>query len=169
MRILAIPLVTIAGAWDAIDGSVARAQGKDSMYGEYIEGIIDKWVEIIIYAGLFLAGYQLESFILFASSTMLSLVKPRLSLIVPSDNHDWPGFGDRADRLTLLVLALILNSFVRSFTVFGVTIDTLSTSLYLIAGLAFLGHLQRTRYGVGLLQEHIQQQAPGQTSGQDPS
>lgn len=160
MPVLSIPLVAIAAGWDAIDGAVARVQDKASLFGKYIEGIIDKWVEIIIYAGIFLAGYQLQAFVLLSISFMLSMAKPRLSLVVPFGEHDWPGIGERADRMTLLVLGLAVAAIIPEFKIAGFSIQTMSLWLYVISAVVFVGHVQRVRYGTQLIQEHMHGRGP---------
>lgn len=160
MPVLSIPLVAIAAGWDALDGAVARVQDKASLFGKYIEGIIDKWVEIIIYAGIFLAGYQLQAFVLLSTSFMLSMAKPRLSLVVPFDEHDWPGIGERVDRMTLLVVGLAVAALIPEFKIAGFTIQTMSLWLYVISAVVLVGHAQRVRYGTQLIEQHIRGRGP---------
>ena len=39
-------------------------------------------------------------------SLLSSYIKARTGLVIPCDNGDWPGWGDRADRLVLLLASL---------------------------------------------------------------
>jgi phosphatidylglycerophosphate synthase len=59
----AFVFIGLACLWDTIDGAVARAEKRVTKFGYYLEGIIDKWTEVIIYAGFAWSGYPLESFL----------------------------------------------------------------------------------------------------------
>ena len=98
--------IGIACLWDIIDGAVARAEKKVTKFGYYLEGIIDKWVEIIIYVGFAASGYALESLLVVSATLMLSFAKPRAAMVVPIGEHDWPAIGERFDRLLLLNIGL---------------------------------------------------------------
>lgn len=139
-------IVLFAMIWDALDGGVARAQKKTSKFGNYLDALLDKYVEIIIYFGIALAGYHLESFLVITGSLVLSYAKPRTALLVKIDNHDWPAIGERVDRLILLFIGLILRIVLPSFRVGDYVIYTFSAILYLIAIVVYIGSIQRIFY-----------------------
>ena len=105
-HILAFVLIGLACLWDTIDGGVARAQKRVTKFGYYLEGIIDKWVEVIIYLGFAVSGYALEAFLVISASLLLSFAKPRAAMVVPLGEHDWPAIGERFERLLLLNVGL---------------------------------------------------------------
>jgi archaetidylinositol phosphate synthase len=135
--------VGIACLWDTFDGAVARAEKKVTKFGYYLEGIIDKWVEIIIFAGFAFSGYALESFLVIAATLMESFAKPRAAQVVPIGEFDWPAIGERLDRLLLLNIGLFAFLFVPSFRLFGRDVRTLSVVFAALFIMVFIGGIQR--------------------------
>lgn len=142
---LALVLLVLASIWDGIDGAVARAQGKQSLWGNYFETMIDKLVEILLFLGLTvvhpLAGAAALGFSLWSS-----YAKPRVGLVIITDNHDWPAIGEHADKLVILFLATgwaALNP--------ASGFQILEYGLWLLAAISFIGTLQRMHYAKGLI------------------
>jgi len=141
-------LVCIATAclWDTIDGGVARAQKKVTKFGYYIEGIIDKWVEVIIYLGFAVSGYALDAFLVISATLMLSFAKPRAAQVVPIGEHDWPAIGERLERLLLLNVGLAVSLFVPQVRIGHATLPTLSIVFRSLFVLILVGGVQRIFY-----------------------
>src|SRR5574340_1301530 len=50
---LAAGVVSIAGAaFDMLDGAVARATGRSSRFGAFLDSTLDRWGEGVVYAGI---------------------------------------------------------------------------------------------------------------------
>ena len=130
---------------DFLDGSFAAAKGQKSYFGNYFDAVVDKVVESIIYLGLSF-HYPLLAFICFASTMLISYAKPRVALVIETDNHDWPAIGERSDRLLLLILGLISLSFIKS-------IDPLEIILIIIAIVNIIGFIQRVIYAKALIKK----------------
>ena len=122
---------------------MARAEKKVTKFGYYLEGIIDKWVEIIVFAGFAFSGYALESFLVIAATLMESFAKPRAAQVVPIGEFDWPAIGERFDRLLLLNIGLFVFLFVPSFRLFGRDVRTLSAVFAGLFVMVFIGGIQR--------------------------
>jgi archaetidylinositol phosphate synthase len=135
--------IGIACLWDTIDGAVARAEKKVSKFGYYLEGIIDKWVEIIIYAGFAVSGYALGAFLVISATLMESFAKPRAAQVVPIGEFDWPAIGERFDRLLLLNIGLVVFLFVPGFRVAGRDVRTLSVVFAVLFVVVLVGGIQR--------------------------
>jgi archaetidylinositol phosphate synthase len=138
--------IGIACLWDTFDGGLARAEKRVTRFGYYLEGIIDKWVEIIIYAGFAFSGYPIESFLVISATLMESYAKSRTSQVVPVGEHDWPAVGERLDRLILLNVGLVVFLFLSHVHVFGRTVRTLSVFFLVIFAMELVGGLQRVLY-----------------------
>jgi phosphatidylglycerophosphate synthase len=143
LHVPAFLLIVLACLWDTFDGAVARAEKKVTKFGYYLEGIIDKWVEIIIYAGFAFSGYALESFLVIAATLMESFAKPRAAQVVPIGEFDWPAIGERFDRLLLLNIGLFVFLFAPSFRFFGRDVRTLTVVFGLLFVVVFIGGIQR--------------------------
>ncbi len=150
--IAAFVFIGIACLWDTIDGAVAREQKKVSKFGYYLEGIIDKWVEVVIYLGFAAAGYALESFLVMSATLMLSFAKPRAAMVVPIGEHDWPAIGERLDRLLLLNLGLVIFIVFPTVRLFRVEVSTLTIVFAILFVVVFIGGIQRVLYAKKLIE-----------------
>ncbi|MGB8957388.1 MAG: CDP-alcohol phosphatidyltransferase family protein, partial [Candidatus Aminicenantales bacterium] len=138
--------------WDTIDGAVARAEKRVTKFGYYLEGIIDKWVEVIIYAGFAASGYPLESFLVISATLMLSFAKPRAAMVVPIGEHDWPAIGERFDRLLLLNIGLVVFLFLPRFRLAQVEVRTLSIVFAILFLVIVVGSIQRIFYAKKIIE-----------------
>ena len=139
------PYLALAGATtDLLDGPVARLQGKASAFGNYAEAIVDRLVEISLLLGLAPLYSQWVPYAL-AASLFVSYCKPRVALVVETDNRDWPGVGDHVDRMVCLLLAYFAHSWGWSTVTTG--------CLGLLTLLATVGAGQRLFYAHSLIEE----------------
>ncbi len=99
----------LAAAMDFLDGEVARLQGRETDFGNYLEALVDRWVDGVLLLG-FWSEHALAAGLGIILSNLVSYSKARLGLVIPTDNRDWPGLGDRSDRLILLLLAVALGT-----------------------------------------------------------
>ncbi len=145
-RVPAVVCIAVACLWDTIDGGVARAQKKVTKFGYYLEGIIDKWVEVIIYLGFAVSGFALEAFLVISATLMLSFAKPRAAQVVPIGEHDWPAVGERFERLLLLNVGLVISLFVPSVRVAGLEAPMLAVVFRVLFVIILVGGVQRIFY-----------------------
>ena len=139
--VAALLLVPLAGLWDAIDGTVARAQKKQSLWGNYFETMIDKVVEIIIFIGLaFIA--PIAAIAALGFGLLSSYAKPRAALVIIMDNHDWPAIGEHADKFAILWVGTL-------FAAQGMQI--INYTLWIIALIVIIGTVQRMQYAKKLI------------------
>jgi archaetidylinositol phosphate synthase len=148
-----LALVLVAFVWDAVDGAVARTHGKATKFGNYLDAMVDKYVEIIVYAGLALGGYAVESFFVMCGSLVLSYAKPRTALVVKIDNHDWPAFGERVERTLLLCVGLAVAMVWPTVAAGTWSVDTLSAALWVLAVIVTYGSVSRVFYARGLIEK----------------
>ncbi len=143
----ALVLVPLSTLWDAIDGTVARAQGKQSLWGNYFETMIDKLVEIILFVGLaFIA--PIAAIAALGFGLWSSYAKPRVALVIITDNRDWPAIGEHADKMVILwagTLWAFLNQ--------TAALEIITNTLWLIAIISFIGTIQRMAYAKKLIHE----------------
>src|SRR3989344_6828044 len=123
---------------DLFDGEVARLQKKESLFGNYFETMVDKLVEIILFIGTAFL-FPLASICALAFSMFNSYAKPRVALVIITDNRDWPAIGEHAERMLLLLLGILLSIFSLKFSGF----KALEISLWLIAIISAIGSVQR--------------------------
>lgn len=152
LYIPAFIFIGIACLWDTVDGGVARAEKRVTKFGYYLEGIIDKWVEIIIYVGFAASGYALESFLVMSATLMMSFAKPRTAMVVPIGEHDWPAIGERFDRLLLLNIGLVVFMIFPSVRISHFRVSTLSIVFGILLVVVLVGGVQRILYARKIIQ-----------------
>lgn len=103
-------LGSAAALTDFIDGDVARLQEKATAFGSVLEATIDRFVDAALLAGL-VGRYPLAAVSALVLGTLAPYIKARVGLVMPSDNRDWPGVGDRTDRVVLVLVAILLSAF----------------------------------------------------------
>jgi CDP-diacylglycerol--glycerol-3-phosphate 3-phosphatidyltransferase len=103
-------VILFAAAWDTIDGEVARARGRASAKGAFLDSVLDRLSEFIVFLGLFMfAGLsELDSILLFAlvfTSYTISYTRARAEGV----GIDCPvGVFDRATRIFVIGIGLIV-------------------------------------------------------------
>ncbi len=146
--LLAFPFGLLAVLMDAIDGAVARKNGSASFFGNYIEGVIDKMVDFIL-IGCFVFLFPVETVLALGCSFLTSYAKPRVALVIVTDNRDWPGIGERGDKLAVLLAGVLIAAF--SPTLFSFSVIQLT--LLIVASISFIGLVQRIFFAKKLIKE----------------
>lgn len=141
----ALILVPLAGLWDALDGTVARAQKLQSLWGNYFETMIDKVVEILIFIGLAFVA-PIAAITALGFGLLSSYAKPRAGLVIVMDNHDWPAIGEHADKFAVLWLGTLWAALHPSQGV-----EILTFTLWLISLIVIIGTAQRMQYAKKLI------------------
>jgi len=116
--LLAALFFLIAAFFDLIDGSVARVTGKVTKLGAYLDTVMDRYVEGIIIVGLlfvslpaFFVPAYVWIFIYFFGSMMSTYVKAAAKEKELVEKELRGGVLERAERLILLFVGLVLAYF----------------------------------------------------------
>lgn len=107
-------LVLLAGAFDALDGAVARATGKTSAYGSFLDSTVDRYSEAIVFAGLLIyltrtdAGTVpvLLTYATIVGSLMISYTRSKAEAIGIRGDI---GIAQRLERVIILAAALLIS------------------------------------------------------------
>lgn len=106
-------LVLVAGAFDALDGSVARATGRVSAFGAFLDSTLDRLSEAILYFGLLTffvsrAAYRQEialTYLAIVGSLMVSYTRARAEGL---GYECKVGLFTRLERVLVLALGLLV-------------------------------------------------------------
>ncbi len=143
--LLALIFFILAPIMDLIDGTTARALNKRSNWGNYFETMIDKLVDFAMLGSfVFIPIYSVPAVLALGFSAVSSYAKPRVGLIIITDNRDWPAIGEHADKLVILLIGLLLAA---------VGFNYLEYFLLLIALISAIGSVQRMIYAKGLIKQ----------------
>lgn len=132
---------TAASLTDFVDGAVARFQKTQSAWGNYLEAVTDRLVELTL---LLAMANDLGPVVAWAiaASMFISYTKPRVALVTPIDNHDWPGIADHADRMVILLVSMALSAYSKTLAQSGIA---------LLTATAVIGSIQRLHYAYYLV------------------
>jgi CDP-diacylglycerol--glycerol-3-phosphate 3-phosphatidyltransferase len=106
-------LMMLAGLGDLLDGPVARRQGRVSLFGGFLESILDRYADLMLFIGLFVYYVSVNRFlyavlagVAMAGAVMVSYAKARAESLVTAGEV---GFWERPERLVLMILGGLLN------------------------------------------------------------
>jgi CDP-diacylglycerol---glycerol-3-phosphate 3-phosphatidyltransferase len=106
-------MMILAGLCDLLDGPVARLQNRVSVFGGFLDSILDRYADLILFLGLLVYYASVNRFIYaflagaaMAGAVMVSYAKARAESLVPNEDV---GFWDRPERLVLMILGALAN------------------------------------------------------------
>jgi len=106
-------MMIAAGLCDLLDGRVARRQGRVSIFGGFLDSILDRYADLILFLGLLVYYASVNRFreavlvgAAMAGAVMVSYAKARAESLVPASEV---GFWDRPERLALMILGALVN------------------------------------------------------------
>lgn len=98
-------LLLVSGFFDVVDGQVARATGKTSKRGAFLDSVFDKIAEVAIFLGILVGNYS-EGYLVLTAITLSLLVSyTRARAESLGVQLQGIGIGERAERL--LVIAVL--------------------------------------------------------------
>jgi CDP-diacylglycerol--glycerol-3-phosphate 3-phosphatidyltransferase len=108
-------LTLLTGLLDTLDGSLARALGQTRKFGAFLDSVLDRYTEFIIYLGIWCYFYRQGASIPFFSLVILLILFG--SLMVSYTRARAEGLGEhcavgvfqRGERIVLIGLAGIFN------------------------------------------------------------
>jgi len=123
-------LVLLSGFFDIIDGAVAKATGRVTKRGAFLDSTLDRLGEVALYIGIMIGGYSSPVLVLVAVTFSLLVSYTRARGDSLGANLSGIGIGERSERLILLALFSLVG-----FVYYGVIV---------VGVIAVLTFLQRT-------------------------
>jgi len=106
-------MMIVAGLCDLLDGPVARRQNRVSLFGGFLDSILDRYADLILFLGLLVYFAQVNRFryavlagASMAGAVMVSYAKARAESLVHTSEI---GFWERPERLVLLIVGALAN------------------------------------------------------------
>lgn len=135
--ILGLILFFISGFIDLIDGAVARATKRVSKFGAFLDGVVDRYVELFLYLGIwfyikdgpeFLISNTVWIILLLFGALMPSFVRAYAHhkgvVTNPRELEKMGGLLERSERLDLLYLGMLLGYFNTVYLVYFIVLVT---------------------------------------------
>jgi phosphatidylglycerophosphate synthase len=140
-------VVLVGGAFDMFDGTLARATGKVSRLGAFMDSVFDRWGEAIVYLGIVAGGVigghtrvPILGAAAMAAAFMVSYVRAKSEGLGFTQGSGMAAVGimPREVRLVILSLGLILTNapdikaleFALAIIAVGATITTIQRILH---------------------------------------
>jgi phosphatidylglycerophosphate synthase len=155
-------LVIFGGIFDMFDGMVARATGKVSKAGAFLDSVFDRWGEGVVYVGIVWGALDMGMFrpVVLAAAAMsaafmVSYTRARAESLgfAPGKGMANVGLAPREVRLVILTLGLVLAGLLPGFpadtgsgaggAAYPLSALALEAALGLIALLASITTVQR--------------------------
>lgn len=110
-------LTLLTGLLDTLDGSLARATGQSRKFGAFLDSVLDRYTELLIYLGVWFyfylnnsqTPYLLAILLILFGSLMVSYTRARAEGL---GERCQAGVFQRGERIILLGIAGIFNPFI---------------------------------------------------------
>jgi len=102
-------LVILAGLFDVLDGAVARATGRVSVRGAFLDSTLDRVSEVLVFTGILVGGFVSPFIVLLALSFSLLVSYTRAKGDALGVNLAGVGVGERSERLVVLIVTSLLS------------------------------------------------------------
>jgi CDP-diacylglycerol--glycerol-3-phosphate 3-phosphatidyltransferase len=114
----------LAGAFDLLDGAIARASGKTNPFGGILDSSLDRYGDGFVLGGIlfFCAaneryGYALLALSALLGSFLVSYVRARAECVIPKCKV---GFWERGERVLCVALGLLANNLAMALWMLGI-------------------------------------------------
>jgi archaetidylinositol phosphate synthase len=127
----------ISGFFDALDGVIARLHIRVTVFGGFLDSMLDRYADALVLTGLVLGGFSDTFWGLLALMGSLLVSYSRARAEAAGVKMETIGLAERAERILILVVASLLTVIWK---------EALSWSIVLLAVLTNLTVLQRAVY-----------------------
>jgi archaetidylinositol phosphate synthase len=137
LLIVAPTFLLISGFFDALDGVVARLYGQTTIFGGFLDSLLDRYADSAVFVGIILGGLCFPEWGLAALIGSLLVSYARARGEVAGVKMEAVGLAERAERIIILAIA--------SFVTIAWK-EALSWAVIILAILTNLTVLQRALY-----------------------
>jgi len=119
-------LILVAGILDALDGALARHQGTDGAYGDFLDHTIDRVVDVGLLVAIGMNSNFVDDYSTGLLAGLLTLFGSYMGTQAQSVGlgRIYGGFS-RADRMVLTIMALLVVSWQAHTGTAGISVDSL--------------------------------------------
>ncbi len=134
LLLAAVILLLASGFCDALDGIVARNFQQTSAFGGFLDSLLDRYADVIVYSGIIIGGLSDVAWGLAALAGSLLVSYSRARAEAAGIKMESVGLAERAERMLILAVVTVAAIF---------WLPTLGYGIILLAVLANLTVLQR--------------------------
>jgi len=135
--LLATVLLLLSGFCDALDGMLARLYHETTPFGGFLDSLLDRYADAVVYAGIIIGGLcdPLWGLTALIGSLLVSYTRARAE--ATGIKMESIGLAERAERIIILATATVTAAFWQPKTV-------MNAGIILLAVLSNLTVLQRS-------------------------
>ncbi len=142
MLLLATLFLLLSGFCDALDGVVARVFGQGSVFGGFLDSVLDRYADAVVFVGILYGGLCAGEYLFWGvgaiiGSLLVSYSRARAE--AAGVKMESIGLAERAERLLILVVAGAVGFFWQPVTI-------MTDAVVLLAVLSNVTVLQRMFY-----------------------
>lgn len=130
--ILAAALLISSGYCDLMDGAVARIYGMATAFGGFLDSMLDRYADVMIYFGLIISGLCSVFWGLTALAGSLLVSYSRARAEAAGVKMETIGIAERPERMLLIVTASLVEVFVKGAIEVAMIILALATNLTIL-------------------------------------
>lgn len=149
---IALLLFAAAGAIDAIDGAVAKVTGSVTAFGGFLDGVIDRYVEIFMYIGLLFytlpmgVEFYLPNPVWFSLLVFGALMPTYVTayshhrgvLTDPGEHRMMEGLIARNERLWIIYAGMLFGCMEKTFLVYFIAVLAVLTNVTAVQRIWFV-------------------------------
>jgi len=151
--LLAIVLLLFSGLCDAMDGVVARLYGQTTVFGGFLDSLLDRYADAAVYVGIIVGGLweprywgMYWTLLAMIGSLLVSYSRARAEAV--GIKMESVGFAERAERMLILIVASLVALFFRPTIV-------MTVAMIVLAVITNLTVLQRGSYVYAELKKRV--------------
>ena len=99
-------IILLAGAFDMLDGALARSSGKVTKFGGFMDSVVDRYSDFLIFGGLLIYFSRIGDpsavslvLVVIAGALLTSYTKARAETLIPQCNVGWI---ERPERIVII-------------------------------------------------------------------
>jgi archaetidylinositol phosphate synthase len=126
-----------SGFCDALDGALARLYGETTIFGGFLDSLLDRYADAIIFSGIILGElcHPFWGLAALMGSLMVSYARARAE--AAGVKMETVGIAERAERLVILAAASFLNIIWLEALSWGVVVLAILTNLTVLQRVIF--------------------------------
>jgi archaetidylinositol phosphate synthase len=142
--IAAAVLLLLSGFSDALDGVVARLYQQTTVFGGFLDSLLDRYADASVFIGIMLGGLCdiFWGLVALTGSVLVSYARARAE--AANTKMESVGFAERAERIIILASASIVAVFWQPYT-------TMNAAVILLAIITNFTVLQRSIYAYRMM------------------
>jgi len=129
LLVLASLFLLVSGFCDALDGVLARRFGEATAFGGFLDSLLDRYTDAMVYAGIILGGLSDVRWGLLALIGSLLVSYCRARAEAAGVKMETVGLMERAERIIILVVASFLTLAWGEALQWGIVFLAVSTNL----------------------------------------